>query len=63
MRSAVEPDSMSRLASTSTYASIVHCKPDTDACKSARIAASATFTIVTSMETISRLRQQIGHVE
>jgi hypothetical protein len=27
-RSAAEPDSMSRLASTSVYASTVHCKPD-----------------------------------
>ncbi len=61
-RSAVEPDSISRLASTSVYASTVHCRPDTDVCRSCPIDGSATFTIVTSSPTISRLMQQIARI-
>jgi hypothetical protein len=60
IRSAVEPDSMSRLASTRVYASIVHCRLDTDAPNSWRIDGSARFTIVLSSPTMNRLRQQIA---
>ena len=60
IRSAVDPDSMSRLASTSVYASIVHCSPDTPACRSCPIEGRATFTMVTSSPTMNRLMQQIA---
>src|SRR3982751_4671541 len=33
-RSAVEPASINRLASTTVYASTVHCSPETPACRS-----------------------------
>ena len=59
-RSAVEPENISRLASTSVYASIVHCRPDTDECSSRPIDGSATFTIVLSRPTMNRLMQQIA---
>src|SRR6478609_9503080 len=59
IRSAVEPENIKRLASTSAYASIVHCSPDTDACSSRPIDGSATFTIVLSRPTMNRLMQQM----
>ena len=59
-RSAVEPDRISRLASTSVYASSTHCSEDTEASRSVRSAGSAMFTIVTSSPTMNRLRQQIA---
>ena len=37
-RSAVDPASTRKLASTRVYASTVHCRPDTEACRSRRIA-------------------------
>ncbi len=58
-RSAIEPPSISRDATTSVYASMIHCRPDTDAFRSARIDGSATLTIVLSVLTRNRLRQQI----
>lgn len=60
MRSAVEPASISREASTRVYASIVHCMPATLACSSLCIEGRATFRMVTSRLTISRLMQQIA---
>ena len=59
IRSAVDPENIKRLASTSAYASIVHCSPDTDACSSRPIDGSATFTIVLSRPTMNRLMQQM----
>ncbi len=59
-RSAIEPESRSRLARTSAYASIVHCKPEREACKSRRIEGRARFTTVCRVATISRLKQQIA---
>ena len=59
-RSAVAPENISRLASTTVYASIVHCRPDTDECSSRPIDGSATFTIVLSRPTMNRLMQQIA---
>ena len=59
IRSAVDPENIRRLASTSAYASIVHCSPDTDACSSRPIDGSATFTIVLSRPTMNRLMQQM----
>ncbi len=44
----------------SVYASTVHCRPVIDVPNSARIEGSATFTMVASIDTISRLRQQIA---
>ena len=60
IRSAVDPANISRLASTSVYASIVHCRPDTGECSSRPIDGSATFTIVLSRPTMNRLMQQIA---
>ncbi|BBY57718.1 hypothetical protein MSAR_08540 [Mycolicibacterium sarraceniae] len=37
---------------------MTHCICEAEACRSVRIAGIATFTIVESIETISRLRQQ-----
>ena len=59
-RSAVDPDSISRLAITTRYASIVHCRPETGAWKSRPIAGTATLMIVTSSPTMNRLRQQMA---
>ena len=59
IRSAVDPASISRLASTSVYAEIVHCNPETEACSARWIEGSATLTIVVSRPTISRLIQQM----
>ncbi len=59
-RSAVDPDSISKLASTSEYASIVHCRPETDECSSRPMDGSATFTIVASRPTMNKLRQQMA---
>lgn len=42
--------------------SMTHCSDDTDACNSVRIDGSATFTIVASIETISRLMQQVARM-
>jgi hypothetical protein len=56
----VEPESIRRLASTSVYASTIHCRPETGACRSRWIDGSATFTIVASMPTMNRLMQQIA---
>jgi hypothetical protein len=49
----VEPDSISRAASTSVYASIVHWSPETGAWKVRPISGNATFTIVESSPTIN----------
>src|ERR1700722_2279470 len=59
-RSATDPDSISREAITSRYASTVHCRPETVAWKSREIDGSATLTIVASMPTMNRLMQQIA---
>ena len=59
-RSAVEPDSIRKLATTSVYASTVHCSPETGAFRSRWIEGSATFTIVASRPTMNRLRQQMA---
>ena len=61
-RSAIDPDNISRLASTSVYASIVHCSRETDALRSRRIDGNATFTIVLSSPTINRLIQQMARI-
>jgi hypothetical protein len=47
-RSASDPDSSSRLARTSRYASATHCSPDRLACRSACRVGSAMFRIVES---------------
>ncbi|CAM5415001.1 hypothetical protein STENM327S_09424 [Streptomyces tendae] len=60
IRSAVEPDSISRAASTSVYASTAHCRPDVLACRSRCMEGRATLRIVLSILTISRLMQQIA---
>ena len=52
-RSAVEPASTRKLASTRVYASTVHCRPDSEACRSRRIAGSATLTMEMSITTMS----------
>ena len=39
---------------------MVHCRPDTEACRSVRMDGNATLTIVMSMPTINRLKQQIA---
>jgi len=59
-RSAVDPASSRKQASTSVYASIVHCRPDTDACRSRRIAGNATLTMEMSITTTTMLAQQIA---
>src|SRR3954471_21943814 len=38
--------------------SMTHCSCDADACRSSRMFGMATLTIVASIDTISRLRQQ-----
>ena len=58
-RSAVEPDSSRKLASTTTYASMVHCNPEIGAPRSSLIDGNATLMIVVSMLTINRLMQQM----
>jgi hypothetical protein len=58
-RSAVDPASISRLASTSVYASTVHCRPDSVEWNERWMAGSATLTIVASKPTISRLIEQV----
>src|ERR1019366_6461798 len=57
-RSASEPDSMSRHAITRVYASIVHCRPLTEACSERWIDGKATLTIVVSRPAMNTLRQQ-----
>jgi hypothetical protein len=59
IRSAVEPDSSRKLASTMTYASMVHCNPEIGASKSELIDGNATLMIVVSMLTMNRLIQQM----
>jgi hypothetical protein len=59
-RSAVDPASTRKLASTRVYASTVHCKPATEACRSRRMAGSATLTIEMSITTTAMLAQQIA---
>src|SRR5262245_48993493 len=59
-RSAVEPASTRKLASTSVYASTVHCSPDTGASRSRRSAGSATLTMEMSITTTRMLAQQIA---
>ena len=59
-RSAVEPASISRLASTTVYASTVHCSPASEEPSERWIAGSAMFTIVASSPTISRPVEQIA---
>ena len=61
-RSAVEPEIIRRLASTSVYASTVHWSPERDAWKSLPMEGRATLTIVTSMPTMSRLMQQMDRM-
>jgi len=56
----VDPPSIRRLAMTIVYASIAHCSPVIDAPRSRRMSGSATFTIVASIETTRRLRQQMA---
>jgi hypothetical protein len=58
-RSAIEPDSNKKLASTTTYASMVHCNPEIGAPRSLLIDGNATLMIVVSMLTMNRLIQQI----
>ncbi len=41
-------------------ASTLHCRPDTEACRSRRMDGSATFTIVLSSPTMNRLMQQMA---
>ncbi|GAA1313326.1 hypothetical protein Psi02_56970 [Planotetraspora silvatica] len=59
-RSAVDPASNRRQASTRVYASTVHCRPDTEACRSRRIAGRATLTMEMSITTTTMLAQQIA---
>ena len=54
-RSANEPDSISRLASTTVYPSIVHCSPAVEAPKLRWIDGSAMLTMVLSTPTTNRL--------
>jgi hypothetical protein len=61
-RSAAEPASTRKAASTTTYASTVHCRPDTEACRSRRIEGSATLTAAMSITTTTTLVQQIASV-
>src|ERR1019366_4849018 len=58
-RSASEPDSMSRHAITRVYASIVHCRPLTDACRAPWIDGKATLTIEVSRRAMYTLRQHV----
>src|ERR1019366_4156670 len=60
-RSASEPDSISRHAITRVYASIVHCRPLTDACSAPWIDGKATLTIVTSRPAMNTLRQHVAN--
>lgn len=60
IRSAVDPASIKKLASTRVYASTVHCRPDTEACRSRRIAGNATLTMEMSITTTTTLAQQIA---
>ncbi|GAA4184244.1 hypothetical protein GCM10022288_04690 [Gryllotalpicola kribbensis] len=62
MRSAVEPDRIRKLASTRVYASMVHCSPATEDPKSRRIEGKATFTAIESIDTTSRLMQQMPRI-
>src|ERR1700761_1996869 len=39
---------------------MVHCRPETDECRSLAIDGRATFTIVLSRPTMNRLRQQMA---
>jgi hypothetical protein len=57
-RSASEPASSSRLATTTVYASTVHCNAATPPPSSRPIAGRATFTAVASSPTISRLTEE-----
>ncbi|GAA4521195.1 hypothetical protein GCM10023191_099230 [Actinoallomurus oryzae] len=41
---------------------MVHCRPDIEACRSARIAGSATLTMEMSMTTTIMLVQQIARI-
>ncbi|CAM5377369.1 hypothetical protein SANTM175S_07154 [Streptomyces antimycoticus] len=59
-RSAVDPESIKSAARTRVYASIVHCIPETEACRSLRIEGRATLRTVLSRLTSSRLMQQIA---
>jgi hypothetical protein len=58
-RSAVDPASTRKPASTRVYASTVHCRPETEVCRSRRIAGSATLTMEMSITTTAMLAQQI----
>lgn len=62
MRSAVEPASISSEAMTRVYASMVHCIPATEVCRSSRMDGSATLSTVVSRLTISRLMQQVPRI-
>ena len=59
---AVDPARIKRLARTSVYASMIHCGPDRDVCRSARSDGSAMFTIVLSSPTMNKLMQQIARM-
>ncbi len=59
-RSAVAPASTRKLASTRVYASTVHCRPDSVACRSRPMAGSATFTMEMSITTTKMLVQQMA---
>ena len=61
-RSAVAPESISSPASTRTYASTVHWRPDIDAPRSRPIEGSATLTIVLSSPTMNKLMQQVARM-
>jgi hypothetical protein len=52
------PESISSEASTRVYTSMTHCSWDAVAPRSSRIDGMATLTMVASIDTISKLRQQ-----
>jgi hypothetical protein len=56
----VDPASTRKLASTRVYASTVHCRPDSEVCRSWPIAGSATLAIEMSITTTITLAQQIA---
>ena len=59
-RSAIDPLSSSRLATTSRYASEIHCRPARLECRSAWMVGSATFRIVESRYVMNRLELQMS---
>jgi hypothetical protein len=61
-RSAIDPESIKKLATTTVYPSTAHARPATLAWRSRRIAGSATFTIVRSIVTRKSDRQQIARM-